>query len=170
MLKSNSENNDREQNWLLLSPRVKKAESNWRATVTLGCPRWYSLDLYWFPCRQCKAYIKWEWFHLHFTLNLHFNFFGRSQHFVTPNWKELCIQRAFQKHKTGTWDSCTYICRWNPSGNMTVTAINIQGHCTDRHQSSYKCWKKSIICIRLSHVVQLMNDIRVSKCTRHPND
>jgi hypothetical protein len=38
----NSGNNDREQNWLLSSPRVKRAESDWRATVTLGCPRWYS--------------------------------------------------------------------------------------------------------------------------------
>jgi hypothetical protein len=36
----NSGNNDREQNWLLLRPRVKRAESDWRATVTLGCPRW----------------------------------------------------------------------------------------------------------------------------------
>jgi hypothetical protein len=35
----NSGNNDREQNWLLLSPRVKRAQSDWRATVTLGCPR-----------------------------------------------------------------------------------------------------------------------------------
>jgi hypothetical protein len=30
----NCKNNDREQNWLLLSPRVKRAESDWRATVT----------------------------------------------------------------------------------------------------------------------------------------
>jgi hypothetical protein len=36
----NSGNNDREQNWLLLSPRVKRARSDWWATVTLGCPRW----------------------------------------------------------------------------------------------------------------------------------
>jgi hypothetical protein len=35
----NSGNNDREQNWLLLSPSVKRAKSDWRATVTLGCPR-----------------------------------------------------------------------------------------------------------------------------------
>jgi hypothetical protein len=35
----NSGNNDREQNWLLLSPRAKRAQSDWRATVTLGCPR-----------------------------------------------------------------------------------------------------------------------------------
>jgi hypothetical protein len=41
----NSGNNDREQNWLLLSPRVKRAESKWRATVALGCPRWDMLDL-----------------------------------------------------------------------------------------------------------------------------
>jgi hypothetical protein len=36
----NSGNNDREQNWLLLKkiiPRVKRAQSDWRATVTLGC-------------------------------------------------------------------------------------------------------------------------------------
>jgi hypothetical protein len=38
----NSGNNNREQNWLLLSPRVKRAESDWRETETLGCPRWYS--------------------------------------------------------------------------------------------------------------------------------
>jgi hypothetical protein len=35
----NSGNNDREQNWLLLSPRVKRAQSDWQATVTLGCPK-----------------------------------------------------------------------------------------------------------------------------------
>jgi hypothetical protein len=35
----NGGNNDREQNWLLLIPRVKRAQSDWRATVTLGCPR-----------------------------------------------------------------------------------------------------------------------------------
>jgi hypothetical protein len=28
----NSGNNDREQNWLLLSPRVKRAQSDWRVT------------------------------------------------------------------------------------------------------------------------------------------
>jgi hypothetical protein len=32
----NSGNNDREQNWLLLSPRVREASP----TVTFGCPRW----------------------------------------------------------------------------------------------------------------------------------
>jgi hypothetical protein len=36
----NSGNNDREQNCLLLSPRVKRAQSDWQATVILGCPRW----------------------------------------------------------------------------------------------------------------------------------
>jgi hypothetical protein len=36
----NSGNNDWEQNWLLLSPRVKRAESDWQETVILGCPRW----------------------------------------------------------------------------------------------------------------------------------
>jgi hypothetical protein len=36
----NSGNNDREQNWLLLSPRVKRAQSDWQAAVTLGCQRW----------------------------------------------------------------------------------------------------------------------------------
>jgi hypothetical protein len=35
----NNGNNDREHNLLLLSPRVKRAQSDWRATVTLGCPR-----------------------------------------------------------------------------------------------------------------------------------
>jgi hypothetical protein len=30
----NNGNNDREQNWLLLNPRVKGAQSDWRATVT----------------------------------------------------------------------------------------------------------------------------------------
>jgi hypothetical protein len=28
-----------------LSPRVKRAESDWQATVTLGCPRWELLNL-----------------------------------------------------------------------------------------------------------------------------
>jgi hypothetical protein len=41
----NSGNNDREQNWLLLSPMVKRAKSDWRATVTLGCPRCFLQDL-----------------------------------------------------------------------------------------------------------------------------
>jgi hypothetical protein len=54
----NSGNNDQEQNWQLLipgvkraqsdspvtvtlgCPRVKRAQSDWRATVILGCPRW----------------------------------------------------------------------------------------------------------------------------------
>jgi hypothetical protein len=36
----NSGNNDREQNWLLLSPRVKTAQSDLRAT--LGC---HKMDL-----------------------------------------------------------------------------------------------------------------------------
>jgi hypothetical protein len=27
-----------------LSPRAKRAKSDWQATVTLGCPRWYRLD------------------------------------------------------------------------------------------------------------------------------
>jgi hypothetical protein len=34
----NTGNNDREQNWLLLSPRVKRTQSDWRAG-DLGCPR-----------------------------------------------------------------------------------------------------------------------------------
>jgi hypothetical protein len=29
----NSGNNDREQNWLLFSPRVKRAQSDWRARL-----------------------------------------------------------------------------------------------------------------------------------------
>jgi hypothetical protein len=32
------------QNWLLLSPRVKRAQSDWWATVTLGCPIWSCID------------------------------------------------------------------------------------------------------------------------------
>jgi hypothetical protein len=32
----NNGNNDREQNWLLLSPRMKRAQSDWWATVPLG--------------------------------------------------------------------------------------------------------------------------------------
>jgi hypothetical protein len=41
----NSGNNDREQNWLLLITRVKRAQSAVRlaATVTLGCSRWHHI-------------------------------------------------------------------------------------------------------------------------------
>jgi hypothetical protein len=31
----------READLARLSPRVKRAQSNWRATVALGCPRWF---------------------------------------------------------------------------------------------------------------------------------
>jgi hypothetical protein len=35
-----------EQNWLLLIPRVNRAQSDWRAITTIGCPRWHSQAKY----------------------------------------------------------------------------------------------------------------------------
>jgi hypothetical protein len=54
----NSGNNDREQNWLLLSSRVKRAESDWRASVTLGCPRYHNMS----PS-ALKIHLKFVLFH-----------------------------------------------------------------------------------------------------------
>jgi hypothetical protein len=47
----NNRNNDREQNWLLLSPRVTRAESDWRATVPLGVQDDQT--------RFCFIYVSW---------------------------------------------------------------------------------------------------------------